>query len=375
MTSSKNADKLIARRLDDLMKKEPLALRGLIHNLQSKPYEWYDDDIAALLEQHKAEILKYIQRKFHVGNVSLPTNDIKKLMSVGINWPELTAIVNQYKTSIIKNILETLKLDYRSVTDPVNTLTAMNLGWKELDAINRSLTALRKDITEADWRDDYDVEEIKSNIILDLYDSDFLAVIDSIGELSHFKNLGDIARVAKQLEYHKDNLMRTILRMAKESGTYHSLPVLNGLARLSIKWPELDIIRKSANADNKNITEANHALNAASYKVNIAGAVLRNDIDTLVEELAEFAWIPREYIGDVSKLTYILDQHKNRVMKGILSYMRSIDDPGICYIMPQILSGLENAGVKWPDLAIIDRSVEKIQKRIEDEEEARNDTP
>ncbi len=376
MTSSKNADTLIARRLNDLMKREPLALRGLIHNLQSKPYEWYDDDIAALLEQHKAEILKYIQRKFHVGNVSLPTNDIKKLMSVGVNWPELTEIVNQYKTVIIKNILETLKLDYRSVTDPVNTLTAMNLGWKELDAINRSLTALRKDVTEA-WPDDHNelIENLKADMLHDLHDRYYIAVIDAIDYLKEHEDIGDISRITPELERHKDGLMRTMLHMIKESGSYHSLSVLDGLARLGIKWPELDIIRKSANANNKPIAEANHELNAASYKVNIAGAVLKNDIDTLVEELAEFAWVSREHIGDVTKLTYILEQHKNRVMKGLLSYMRSLDDRGICYIMPQILGGLENAGIKWPDLAIIDRSVEKIQKRLEDEEEAENDTP
>lgn len=376
MPSSKNADTLIARRLNDLMNREPLALRGLIHNLQSGPYEWYDDDIAALLEQHKAEILKYIQRKFHVGNVSLPTNDIKKLMSVGINWPELTAIVNQYKTPIIKNILETLKLDYRSATDPVTTLTAMNLGWKELEIINRSLTALRKDVTEG-WPEDYNdlIEEIKANILHDLHDTYYVAVIDSIIYLEDYENIGDISRITTELGRHKDGIMRTMLQMIKNSGLQHSLPFLDGLARFRIKWPELDIIRRSVNADNKSITEANYELNTASYKVNIAGAVLRNDMDTMVEELAEFCWIPREHVGDINKLTDILEQYKTRVMKGILSYMRSLDDPSISYIMPQILSGLENAGIKWPELAIIDRSVTKIQKRIEDEEEVGYDTP
>lgn len=376
MTSSKNADALIADRVEGIFQNEPLALRALIHRLETPPYEWPADDILAIVEEHKPAILKYIDRKFRVGNISLPVNDIKKLLSVDATWPELPDLINKYKPSIVKKLLEMLKEgDYKTAVDPINTITAMGVGWPELGIMQRSIDARKKHVSESWSDDDESIEEIKANILHDLRDTYYIAVIDALDYLKDYDDLGDISRIVTELERHKDGIMRKMLHMIKDHGLKHCVSFLDGLKRFGIKWPELDVIRKSANSNNKPIAEANHELNAASYKVNIAGAVLRNDIDTLVEELAEFAWVSREHIGDVAKLTSILEQHKTRVMKGLLSYMRELDDNGIVYIMPQIIAGLENANITWPELSIIDRSVDKIQRRIEAEEEANYDTP
>lgn len=374
MTSSKNADKLIADRMDDLKKQEPLALRGLIHNLKSRPYEWYDDDIAALLEEYKADILKYITRKYHVGQVSLPTNDIKKLLSVGIQWPELTDLVNRYKTAIIKNVLETLKLDYRNVADTVGTLTSMNLGWKELDAINRSLNALRNNVNESSWYSDDEIEEIKTNIVHDLNGHYYMEVLDIIAQLKHdHADLGDVTNITPLLEKHKRGLITQLLTIMKHSSTYelhkYFIDFVNGLKLFGIDWPEFKTMLKSINADNRTLDESYSKNDAEQYKDEIINTLNKNDISDFFEILAEFAWIPRTLVGDVTKLNHALELHKIRVIKALLSYMRELDDSGICYIMPQILGGLEHAGIVWPELTVIDQSVNKMQKRREDEEE------
>lgn len=373
MTSSKNADELIADRMDGLKKQEPLALRGLIHNLKSRPYEWYDDDIAALLEEYKADILKYITRKYHIGQVSLPTNDIKKLMSVGIQWPELTDLVNRYKTAIIKNVLETLKLDYRNVADTVGTLTSMNLSWKELDAINRSLNALRNNVNEALKYDNDEIEEIKANIIQDLHDGYYRDALDAIATLWHDdSNLGDVTTITRLLEKHKRGLITQLLTVIKYSSTYelskYFKDFIKGLNDFGIDWPEFDAMLKSINADKPKLDESYSKNDADHYKDEIINVLNKDDMDELFEILAEFAWIPRTLVGDVTKLNRILELHKVRVIKALLSYMRDLDDGGICYIMPQILGGLENAGIDWSELKIIDQSVDKIQKRREDED-------
>jgi len=374
MTSSKNADELIADRMDGLKKQEPLALRGLIHNLKSRPYEWYDDDIAALLEEYKADILKYITRKYHVGQISLPTNDIKKLMSVGIQWPELTDLVNRYKTAIIKNVLETLKLDYRNVADTVGTLTSMNLGWKELDAINRSLNALRNNVNEALKYDNNEIEELKTNIIQDLHDGYYRDALDVIATLWHDNsNLGDVTAITRLLEKHKRGLITQLLTVIKYSSTYelskYFKDFIKGLQDFGIDWPEFDAMLKSINADKTTLDESYSKNDAEQYKDEIINTIKKDDMDDLFEMLAEFAWIPRALVGDVTKLNRILELHKVRVIKALLSYMRELDDSGICYIMPQILGGLEHAGINWPELKIIDQSVDKIQKRREAEDD------
>lgn len=374
MTSSKNADELIADRMNGLKKQEPLALRGLIHNLKSRPYEWYDDDIAALLEEYKADILKYITRKYHVGQVSLPTNDIKKLLSVGIQWPELTDLVNRYKTAIIKNILETLKLDYRNVSDTVGTLTSMNLGWKELDTINRSLTALRDNINESSWYSDDEIEEIKANIVHDLNGGFHRDVLNVIAELNmHNADIGNVDNISPLLEKHKTELVKQLLTIIKHNSSYwlrkYFKDYINGLHNFGINWPEFKIMLKSIRAGKVSISEADYATNAEKYKRDIAAAVISNDIEAALETLAEFAWIHREYIGDITDLHRILEQHKIKIMKGLLAYMRSLGDRDICYIMPQALGGLENAGINWPELTVIEKSVDTMQKRHEAEDD------
>lgn len=373
MTSSKNADELIADRMDGLKNQEPLALRGLIHNLKSRPYEWYDDDIAALLEEYKADILKYITRKYHVGQVSLPTNDIKKLLSVGIQWPELTDLVNRYKTAIIKNVLETLKLDYRNVADTVGTLTSMNLGWKELDAINRSLNALRNNVNEALQYSDDEIEEIKANIVHDLNGGYYREVLDIIAELKYRNaNIGDVADITPLLQRHKSELIKQLLIIIKHSSTYelskYFKDFINGLHNFGINWPEFKIMLKSINADNPKLDESVSKTDVELSKREIIKEIIKNDLETALELLSEFAWIPRERLGDITDLNRILRLKKHQVMSALLSYMRSLDDNGICYIMPQILGGLENAGIDWPELKIVDRSVDKIQQRLESEE-------
>ena len=91
-------------------------------------------------------------------------------------------------------------------------------------------------------------------------------------------------------------------------------------------------------------------------------------MEAAFEILAEFAWIPTKYVGDIADINHALERNKFKVMKGLLAYMRGLEDNDICYIMPQILDGLLHAGIKWSELSVIDNSVTKIQQRIEAEE-------
>jgi hypothetical protein len=56
-------------------------------------------------------------------------------------------------------------------------------------------------------------------------------------------------------------------------------------------------------------------------------------------------------------------------MKGIRDYMLELDSDGICYIMPQIIDGLKIAGITWPDLAVLEQSIDLIQREKEDNDD------
>ena len=371
-----NADELIASRIAGIMMNEPLSLRALIHRLETPPYEWPGDEILAVLQDHKSAILKYIDRKFRVGNISLPINDIKKLIHIDAEWPELKEMVTKYKFAIIKKLLEMLKGDYRTAVDPINTLTAMGMGWRELAIMQQSIDSRQSQLRESYRLDDHEMAQYKADVLSDIYGKHYIAVLDAVPDITRYENIGNIARITHALEEHKHGIMRALLEMIK-LGSSNNLSLygpalLNGFAKLGITWPDLDIIKTSiAKTPPKELSEnRDHAKQIADeYRDGIVIGVHRNDMDLLFQSLAEFSWTDPQDLDDVTDLTTLMNHHKQRIMKGIRDYMLELDSDGICYIMPQILDGLKIAGITWPDLAVLEQSIDLIQKEKEDNDD------
>jgi hypothetical protein len=377
--NNNDADELIDSRIDGIMSNEPLALRALVHRLETPPFEWPADEILAVLQEHKPAILKYIDRKFQVGQISLPINDIKKLMNIDAQWPELKDMVKKYRNPILKKLLSYLKEgDYKTAVDPIDTLTAMNMGWPELAVMQDSIDERRRQIRESYTLDDNEIEQYKADLLSDIYDKQYTSVIDIIFDITHHKNIGNVERITRALEKHKHGVLRALLNMVLHSSSHDTVSygpfVLDGFKKLGIKWPELDIIKTSiakpltTNKSNTELSENrdNTTHRADEYKREIAMGVIKNDMDWVMESLAEFGWTDSQDLGDVTDLNRILVQHKQRIMKGIRDYMLGLDSDGICYIMPQILAGLENAGITWPDLKVLEQSVDLIQQEKEE---------
>ena len=371
------ADQLIASRVAGIMMNEPLALRALIHRLETPPHEWPADDILAVVQDHKSAILKYIDRKFRVGNISLPINDIKKLIHIGAEWPELTDLVKKYKFAIVKKLLEMLRAgDHRTATDPINTLTYMNMQWPELVVMQKSIDERNKQLRESYTLDDREIEQYKADVLSDIYGKHYIAVLDAVPDITQHKNIGNVDRITRALEEHKPGIMRALLVMIK-LGSSNNLSLygpalLNGFAKLGIAWPDLDVIRTSiAKAPPKELSEnRDHAKWIADeYKDGIVIGVLRNDMELLLQSLAEFGWVDPQDRGDVADLTTLMTTHKQRIMKGIRDHMLELDSAGMCYIIPQIIAGIQNAGISWPDLKIIEQGVDDmIQQQLDNED-------
>jgi len=370
-----DADQLIASRVAGIMMNEPLALRALIHRLETPPYEWPADDILAVVQDHKTAILKYIDRKFRVGNISLPINDIKKLIHIDAPWPELKDMVIKYKFSIVKKLLEMLRAgDHRTATDPINTLTSLNMRWPELVVMQKSIDERNKQLRESYTLDDHEMAQYKADLLSDIHGKHYIAVLDAVPDITQYTNLGNVDRITRTLEEHKHGIMRALLEMIKLGSSnelsLYGPTLLNGFAKLGIDWPDLDVIRTSiAKTPLKELSEnRDHAKWIADeYKDSIIIGVLRNDMDLLLQSLAEFGWTDSQDRGDVTDLTTLMTNHKQRIMKGIREYMLELDSDGICYIMPQILDGLDNAGIKWPDLQVLGQSVDLIQQEKDED--------
>jgi hypothetical protein len=371
-----NADQLIASRIAGIMMNEPLALRALIHRLETPPYEWPADEILAVLQDYKAAILKYIDRKFRVGNISLPINDIKKLIHIDAEWPELKEMVKKYKFAIVKKLLEMLKGDYRTAVDPINTLTAMGMGWRELAIMQQSIDSRQSQLRESYRLDDHEMAQYKADVLSDIYGKHYIAVLDAVPDITQYTNIGNVDRITRALEEHKHGIMRALLDMIKLGSSnelsLYGPTLLNGFAKLGIVWPDLDIIKTSiAKTPPKELSEnRDHAKWIADeYKDGIVIGIHRNDMDLLFQSLAEFGWVDPQDRGDVADLTTLMTNHKQRIMKGIRDHMLELDSAGICYIIPQIIAGIQNAGISWPDLKIIEQGVDDmIQQQLDNED-------
>ena len=371
-----SADQLIHGRIADIMQNEPLALRALIHRLETPPHEWPADEILDVVQEHKSAIVKYIDRKFRVGQISLPINDIKKLTHIGAEWPELKDMVIKYKYAIIKKLLEMLRAgDHKTAIVPIDALTSLNIRWPELVVMQQSIDERNKQLRESYTLDDHEMAQYKADLLSDIHGKHYVSVIDAVPDITQYTNLGNVDRITHALEEHKHGIMRALLEMIKLGSSnelsLYGPTLLNGFAKLGIDWPDLDVIKTSiANTSPKNLSEDrdNEQRKADGYKRDIAMGVIQNDMDWVLESLAEFGWTDPQDLGDVAELNTILTKHKQRIMKGIRDYMLELDSDGICYIMPQILAGLDNAGIKWPDLQVLDQSVDLIQQEKEDDD-------
>lgn len=371
-----NADQLIASRIAGIMMNEPLSLRALIHRLETPPYEWPADEILAVLQDYKAAILKYIDRKFRVGNISLPINDIKKLIHIDAEWPELKEMVIKYKFAIVKKLLEMLKGDYRTAVDPINTLTAMGMGWRELAIMQQSIDSRQSQLRESYRLDDHEMAQYKADLLSDIYGKHYIAVLDAVPDITQYTNIGNVDRITRALEEHKHGIMRALLDMIKLGSSnelsLYGPTLLNGFAKLGIDWPDLDIIKTSiAKTPPKELSEnRDHAKWIADeYKDSIVIGIHRNDMVLLLQSLADFGWTNSQDRGDVTGLTTLMNHHKQRIMKGIREYMLGLDSNSICYIMPQILDGLKIAGINWPDLKVLEQSIDILQQEKEDNDD------
>ena len=364
-----DADQLIASRVAGIMNNEILALRALIHRLETPPYEWPADDILAVVQDHRSTIVKYIDRKFRVGNISLPINDIKKLAHIGAEWPELKEMISKYKFAIVKKLLDILRDDHTTAVDPINTLTSLNMRWPELVLMQKSIDERTKQLQESYTLDDHEMAQYKADLLSDIHGNHYIAVIDAVPDITRHENIGDVDSITRALDEHKHGIMRALLEMIK-LGSSNNLSsygpdLLNGFAKLGIAWPELDVIRTSiAKTPTTELSEnRDHAKWIADeYRDGIVIGVLRNDMDLLFQSLAEFSWTDPQDLDDVSDLTTLMTNHKQRIMKGLREYMLGLDPDGICYIIPQILDGLRIAGINWPDLKVLEQSVDLMQQ-------------
>lgn len=177
-------------------------------------------------------------------------------------WPEFVPLLEKFKATFIKNMLKGFNDDnYEHIETTLKRLKAVGVKWPELDAIQRSYDSMTKS-----WPDDDVLEgEIKVNKPRSL-NADDLGTIRKISAMLHKDHVGDALWMSFELpsridelhsifQHYKTTIMKFLLKeVQKGTGTHLLEIVLDGLARQTITWPELAIVKKTVYSnDYKNI--------------------------------------------------------------------------------------------------------------------------
>ena len=122
-----------------------LPVNGIMNDLEFR-YNLDQDTVDQVLQPIKSDIIIYINTEFGKGGYSIygAVRRVDKLHRGGISWPEMYSMLENQKHSIVKYILEQIKVNVSGmIMEMVMILTRMGVSWPELAVIDRSITATK----------------------------------------------------------------------------------------------------------------------------------------------------------------------------------------------------------------------------------------
>ena len=331
------------------------------------------------------------------------------LHQVGLDWPELKAILDNNKSTVIKSMLAAIKSDDSDeMTRWPQLFKSMGVTWPELDVINKSLKQLDENtglhsmaakrilqraaarkfvetsvemddiISKMDMNDPKFIEMTKmlripvlSEIKYNLADKDSRiagvtlrqdAALDRMIDLSRFGLYR--ADLKRMLEPHKQQVVRRMLELMKDGEKHSLLYTVDGLLEMGVEWPELEMMRKSLIAsmgddeidedrdayyDHDEI-EADRARFEETFDDFIRN-VKRKDWQSALADLNDLNWEDAPAQFDLMTRPGAWDwmDHKHEILRELLLWeIESGDSNGI-------IDSLEQLDAPWPELKVINR--------------------
>lgn len=122
----------------------------------------YNFSVANKLEQNKQRLLPSIENDIvnHTEHLYGALAEIAELKAYGIVWPELITLLNKHKALIVKVMLTKYKNFYRKedIIPFIDTLRSIGIGWRELDAIVKSVKSTLKEAVDITPQERYVID-------------------------------------------------------------------------------------------------------------------------------------------------------------------------------------------------------------------------
>lgn len=220
-----------------------------------------------LADKHRDNVLSYLRKQLLVTDRRAVLEGIPSVLNFMLimtpsDWPELPALLTEYKDRFMQYYLSFFR--HGDVTkyisdDEFDVFHKFGIDWTELKTLERSYHAEKQITTRLDEG------ELSINRPRKLTDDD-LGTIRKISAMLHKDHVGDALWMSFELpsridelnsifQHYKTTIMKFLLKeVQKGTGTHLLEIVLDGLARQTITWPELSIVKKTVYSnDYKNI--------------------------------------------------------------------------------------------------------------------------
>ena len=299
-------------------------------------------------------------------------NTLKRLSGFSTDpWTnDNSAIINKIKKPVIKSILALYLHDmntkwFDDTKDTLRYLRHMGIDYPEFNIIEKSIStiSIKEDLDDFynNASDDAYLNRRITMILIMLNnytDEDLWSEIYLLGE--KFKNHEKFPNKSKELNRHKKGLLTYILKYISECSKKDYNEVLmwiSTLKKLGATWPEFNVIEKSLDSSEQ-LSEASNVH-------------LR-----MITDLLDRYKLPYLAAFRDPEQAKRLDANKRDIIKDLLEIIHSLisDDDytdSFKYINNIIIS-LRTLGIKWPELAAIEKSVgHEMKKNITED----NDEP
>ena len=279
----------------------------------------------------------------------------------------LTPVLDHHKTQIMQNLLWVIKHSYTSSSEPyqlqhiLDGLDRARVTWPELAAIKRSLGS--------------DSLKESAGIAESTMDPHQLRYItQTLDNHTPWKAAG--AMIQQGLRYdsnaeikalwdaNKDRTIVHMLKLIKADPNHKGIPLMiKDFKTIGLPWSEIDGIARSisagiAEAESDHVRES---ITVGEESPEELIAQLEQDLAAADHEAALHT-LDDLYFHDDSDLAVLLDAHKQGIMRELLKFIKdaSTADPVDRAMAARITHSLRKHGARWPELAIITRSLKAI---------------
>lgn len=293
------------------------------------------------------------------------------------DWPEIREMIDSHKHDIIVDILKGIKLHGADGTESarftVNRMRKIGVDWPELDKIEKSINS-DKVLKEGQ----FDAEERRTAME---YVEDLPEIAGSPGDcmyvfqFAHGHELLFGPSLKQFFDPHRDTWVRFLLENMKDGFHFNTDELLNAvklLRRMGIRWPELDIIEKSLDADMELMETAE----------------IPKDLDAQIELIKTHPWMIGNIwapAAELQRMVLTLDGSYLGSIKGGLN-ARVLEDPVIkdniikhlLWLIKERhldrlrdrLEDLNWVRVSWPEVKTIRKSLDSDRKRLREDFDA-----